>query len=638
VALVAVLLVSAIFFALIITLLVQSTTERVVAANETDHVKALGFAEAGLEWAARRIRDASTFSSLLVGPNAGSTSDDYLLGLRSLGLTAPSQFNTSNEATASAIVSRNFGDGTKNYELLRIVDDTLVRALVYVRVDDNWDDNQDNPAANAPLSDKDNRIIATAVAEYPVYVNAAGVEQANPAGRGRARRILRATYRGNSPGVAAIATNKDIDVPSSMRVCGACGSVHSNEDFAIGGSPTICVNGTASGSMAGGGTVGGTRAGGQPLIPVPVINPYDDIFVPTIDTFDTSADTSLPSGLRCPKATASDPGASKYFALVLDASKGRVYKAYWDFTDLRWEWKLIDNLDGGPYSTLDDCGRLSSDPNYGLGAAAAVSDGKNDEFYGFKGEKWETENCSGDTSFNTMANNDFTVSGHYPATGGGVTAPVLPGSFAPNSAFDVDPTKRPKNAWTYSADPIYSPLHGAVIWILGSLTISGNPGKAGSITFTCGSGAGCTSTSLPKGAWQVSIVTLGDIQLSGNGNFAPASAAKGFHFQFIAGRDLMINGNPQEDTSACGSTCSSTAPSDVATISGIYAAHEQIQTSGNPNIFGFMMAEDALDCSPMVTLPNEFNGTPQIFYDCSHPPNPWATPATVERERWQEID
>ena len=30
------------------------------------------------------------------------------------------------------------------------------------------------------------------------------------------------------------------------------------------------------------------------------------------------------------------------------------------------------------------------------------------------------------------------------------------------------------------------------------------------------------------------------------------------------------------------------------------AAHEQIAISGNPNIFGFLVAEDALDCSSVV--------------------------------------
>ena len=105
----------------------------------------------------------------------------------------------------------------------------------------------------------------------------------------------------------------------------------------------------------------------------------------------------------------------------------------------------------------------------------------------------------------------------------------------------------------------------------------------------------------------------------------------------------MINGNPQEDSAACGGSpmCSTSTPAGIVDMAGIYAAHEQIQTSGNPNIFGFLVAENALDCSTTVDAQgariSEINGNPSIFYDCNNPPNPWNT-LDLEVLSWQDLD
>ena len=104
----------------------------------------------------------------------------------------------------------------------------------------------------------------------------------------------------------------------------------------------------------------------------------------------------------------------------------------------------------------------------------------------------------------------------------------------------------------------------------------------------------------------------------------------------IAGRDIRINGSPQQHTAACGSTCSSSAPGNIAHMGGVYAAHEQIQINGNPNIFGVLIAEEAIDCSTSVKAPTEVNGDPQVFFDCDHPPNPWAGEPTHWLS-WQEV-
>ena len=176
VALVAVLLVMVIFAMLVGVLLLQGHSDKVVAVNEQDHLKNFGYAEAGLTWAQRIIQDAGGggLNELLDGPNNGNTADDNLLGLRDLSLTATNQLTNANENTKSAIVTRDFGDGNRTYEALRFPGEANTRALVYVRIDDNFDDDPNDPSNNDPLIDTDVHISATAVSEYPVFVNGSG--------------------------------------------------------------------------------------------------------------------------------------------------------------------------------------------------------------------------------------------------------------------------------------------------------------------------------------------------------------------------------------------------------------------------------------------------------------------------------
>ncbi len=644
-ALVAVLLVMAIFFVIVTALMFQSSTERVVAANEQDYTVALGHVEAGLAWAKRRVKDTPNFSTLLVGPNTGSSTDDFLLGLRDLSLTATTQFTNANEATASAVVQRDFGEGTKTYEVIRVSHDEDTRGLIYIRADDNYDDDPSNPNNNDPLADKDGLIKVTVVAEYPVFVDVLGIEMAST-GRERARgeRKVVAIFGKDGEKPAAISSNGDIEIGGSMKLCGECGSIHTNQDLTLGGSQSICQDATASGTVSGGGSVGGIKSGGMPVLPVPIINPYEDLFVPSIDTFDTASDTSLPAGLRCPKATAGDPGSSKFFAFVANSNKGLVYKAYWDFINLRWNWRMINDLSSSN-TRLDDCGRVKTvDASFGLGSAGEVNDTKDDEFYGFKAAstiQWES--CSGtDDTLSVLGNNDFNPSGYY-STAGALTAGVtLPGSFLSNASPDFITNNRIKDGiWDYGSDTVYSPLYGAVIWVFGGVKLAGNPGKSGSIDFQCSGGAGCSSSNMPNDLWRVSFITNADIEISGQANLGPANPDKDYHFLLMSGRDIKINGNPQEDSPACGSGCSTTTPASIDGMAGIIAAHEQIGISGNPNIFGFMIAEDAIDCSDMVNGGSgglsTINGNPNIFYDCNHPPNPWASANITEQLWWQEV-
>jgi hypothetical protein len=241
-----------------------------------------------------------------------------------------------------------------------------------------------------------------------------------------------------------------------------------------------------------------------------------------------------------------------------------------------------------------------------------------------------------------VAGNDFVKNGHHVYGGGWSNSPILPGGFDPEGTLDLPANKAIKSGgvkWDFASSRVYSPLYGAVLWVMGTTFISGNPGETGSVDFKCGTGAGCSSSNLPYGLWKVSMISVGDIHISGQANLGPANVDEDYWYLAISGRDIMLNGNPQEDSNACsGGTCSYSAPSDIAQMGGIYAAHEQIQISGNPNIFGFMIAEDAIDCSSVVTAPVEFNGDPNIFYDCNHPPNPWAVASSASIANWHELE
>ena len=642
------------FFVLAAALLFLSETEHVVAVNEQDHLKTLEYAEAGVEWARRRVFDTTGgFTGLLDGPDPNNAADDYMIGLRTISLTATSQFTTGNETTSSARVTRDFGDGSKAWEVIRVPDTSRTRANVYVRVEDNWDDSPNDPNGNLPLIDGDGRVKAIAIAEYPIFVNGGGAEV--PAGndrRGRAlSRVEIMIYESDTQ--AAIVTDGDLSVPGNMEVCGACGSVHSNEDVTSSGTPDVCENFTASGTYsAGGATVGGNSGGGYPEIPIPIINPYDDVLVPDPNVFDTSGLGSLPAELRCPAPTAADPGRSKYFALVSNNAKGLVYKAYWDFTLNRWEWKLIDNLNDGTDVKLDECGRAPGDPNY----TAAVSDkdgdmaGMLDEFYGFKMASVEqTSACTAcgsagdDESLCDIASNDFTKNVYWEPNGtavgsvAGSNVRALPGSGAGDGTADFNASVRMRDGiWDYGSDYQFAPLYNAVIFVHGSVKISGNPGTSSNGKYckapsTCGAAG-----SIPNDTWAVSLITYGNMEVSGNPSYSPANPSKGYHFLFVAGRDVKLSGNPGA-TNACPSGCSTSSVSNVDTYSGIIAAHEQISISGNPQILGFLLVEDAIACSDMVTGGTTINGNPSIYYDCNNPPNPWATDLTVVTS-WQEVE
>jgi prepilin-type N-terminal cleavage/methylation domain-containing protein len=62
--------------------------------------------------------------------------------------------------------------------------------------------------------------------------------------------------------------------------------------------------------------------------------------------------------------------------------------------------------------------------------------------------------------------------------------------------------------------------------------------------------------------------------------------------------------------------------------------------SGNPNIFGFLYAEDAIACTDTVNTGFGIStgADADIMYDCLHPPNPWGSGNAELTMTWQEVE
>jgi hypothetical protein len=634
-------LVLAIFLVLALALLVHGQTEHVVAVNEQDHLKTLAFAEAGVAWVRRLIFDLpppptllspDSLSDLLDGPDNASSSDDNLIGLRDLSLTASGQFTLANEATASAVVMRDFdGQGARRWELLRLSDGDSRRGHVYVRLDDNWDDAPDNPAHNEPLVNRDKQVVATVVAEYPVFVGTNGVEVPNRfPERGRARRTIVVAFARLEPPIDAVSANGDLDVDAAIGVCGECGNVHTNQTLDVGASASICGDATAAGAYTGSTSgVGGTAAGGEPVVPLPVIDPYDDVLVPEPGVF----------GLfGCPSDPTHANYSSKYFALVADGSAaGRVYQAYWDAANVRWRWVMVDDLNDGTLVTFNQCGRAG-------GTGTVANDNDDASFFGFRlGGTATVASCGtcgssgADASLCTLGANDFTSDAHVT---GGSPNPVLPGSNAPDGLPDFDPeTHTAGTVWQFSGNGVWLPLYGAVLFVVGNVEMAGSPGSPTSPVFCPTTPAACI-TNVPNGRWQATIIATGDITISGSPDLAPANGSADYHLQLVAGRDIHISGNVNSAETPCGgNTCPTTGPAGLRALAGIVAAHEQVRLSGDPNLFGFVIAESAVDCSDTVDGQGRgasiLDGDPEVYYDCENPPNPWDGDG-LEMRSWQE--
>jgi hypothetical protein len=136
--------------------------------------------------------------------------------------------------------------------------------------------------------------------------------------------------------------------------------------------------------------------------------------------------------------------------------------------------------------------------------------------------------------------------------------------------------------WIYSGNVSYDGVYYAEFATPNTqgVTISGNPG----------------SEATP---WQVTIISEGSIKVSGNPTMNPA--VTGQNIALLAGKDLSMSGNASNP------------------FTGLYAAHEQINLSGNPAVTGVLLAEDTEDLSNWVSSGSQFDitisGNINIVYD-----------------------
>jgi hypothetical protein len=200
------------------------------AQNFKESRQAFFVAEAGLEHA-KALTEASSLRMVLAGP------DDFVSAKS--GVTADDDDN----GTFGVGTQVTRPDGNLYDEM------TLNGNTYYIRAYDNDDGN-----ANF---DVDNIIILSSVGIVDGITTTVEAEIYNPPG---------------IP-VSAVTTYGNLAVSGNPTVSGACGSVHSNDDLTLSGSPNITENATATGTYVPGGTVGGTGAGGQSAIPIPHLNP-----------------------------------------------------------------------------------------------------------------------------------------------------------------------------------------------------------------------------------------------------------------------------------------------------------------------------------------------------------------------------
>lgn len=106
-----------------------------------------------------------------------------------------------------------------------------------------------------------------------------------------------------------------------------------------------------------------------------------------------------------------------------------------------------------------------------------------------------------------------------------------------------------------------------------------------------------TDVKLEGGALQATILATGNIEVSGNVTLTPHLTDT----LLVADKDIDLNG-----------TSGSTA-------TGLIAAHEQVEITGNVSITGFILAEDAAATSRTVTA-NTFGGSVTVTYDCNARP------------------
>ena len=413
-----------------LSLVVQSNTEHLISQNEQDSFKALADAEGVIDFANREIKEwvfanrPFDLDQILQGA-LNSANEDYMVGFKNVLDTTKnrSTLTNANEETTSGIADL-YNNG-EMWEVFRLgVDedgdgfyDGNIRTVVYARLFDNFDTGSPTVQDN---NDEDLRMRLEVRAIYPGHLNSSGAEVLTTASRGQSERHIVARF--GPTGAKAVRTDGSMDFHGSMQLCGECGSAHANGVMDVGNSGDtnlkVCGEATGTGGFSndGGSVVGDKGLAGE--IYIPVINPYDEIYVPPVSVFQRGSDTTLPAWLRCTGPTAADPGNSKYFAIVKVANnRTQLYKGYRNFGDAspntgtKWVWRLIGDESAGNLNTtvLDDCGRVKScDSDIPGCSADQIWDGdsweansdapvptENQTFYGLRPDNnWNTPTCS----------------------------------------------------------------------------------------------------------------------------------------------------------------------------------------------------------------------------------------------------
>jgi len=179
-----------------------------------------------------------------------------------------------------------------------------------------------------------------------------------------------------------------------------------------------------------------------------------------------------------------------------------------------------------------------------------------------------------------------------------IIPPINPTDFAPyadyrltsdgkvydtHGVFVADANSTSWNGWKYkSSQSKWSQNSNSTIdgtfYIVGDVQISGSPGDATT-------------------PWQVTIIATGDIDIAGSPNIAtnPSNPSETKNLLFVAGGDIEISGTTSQ------------------VWQGIIAAHEQIDVSGNVQLNGCMIAEDAATDSNLVKN-NQIHGNMTLTY------------------------
>ncbi len=675
-----------------LALLLQSNTEYAISLNERDSTAALANADATLQLAKAFVKDYSVsnpnFTEFLVGPDGdpATTNDNGIMQIKTIsgGITKNDLNDDCSVGSTTCEMTRSVIESVDSipYEVFRIGvnrDGATPanksgwdgpRGLVYVRADDNHDD---EPLLNDPNSDQDRRILVTVRSEYPVYASSTGTVIQTGAITlktvGVSRRVVQARF-GPMQLQPAILTDGDLLITGSLKICGECGSAHANEDAVLDPSGTcsqeVCGTVTSTASAPTNGCTSGTNVQGgtsqAPNIPVPIANPYGADYVPKETYFAHAGDTELAGFPKMQKTlTPSDPGASKYFALVVNKTgpiHNFVYKAYWDFDNNHWTWRPIDNLDDNTFEVLlDDAGRVTNSGTESLPngstfswtpdpfADSPVPDGGSNQFYGIKMTPVNhgTSTCTADGTLGGVTDNDNTRQAFitYPPVAGGnppnrnanPSVPALPNVNDGDTNPDFVPADNiaeSKAGWNINANTVYSPLYNAVIFIYGHFQINGNPAS----NFEHSGG----STTPPGNKWRVTFIAFGNADFSGTPAYAPA--VDSLPFFIVAGRDLHLTGNAggYEACPGSGANCTDPPIGNTPPYAGIAIAHEQALFSGNVAMDGILIAEDAATCQSHVQTDGngiKSTGSAAIHYDCVHPPNPFAEAVTLIS--WEEI-